>query len=141
MNAWSATFLAAALAAMPGCAMLGLGGNSEVNLSTSPAMPASEGSARFSVSKNDNTNIDLRVKHLAHPEKLTPPAGSYVVWIKANKDAAPQNIGALKVDDNLNGSLYSETPLHSFDLFVTAEGAGQVQQPTGQSLLWSSYSR
>ena len=142
MKTVSAAVLAAAMAAfLPGCSTFGWGGNSEVNLSTSPSMPASEGSARFSVSKNDNTLIDLRVKHLAHPEKLTPPASSYVVWIQANKDAAPQNVGALKVDSDLNGAITAETALHSFGLFVTAEGAGQVQTPTGAQLLWTTYSR
>lgn len=138
MNAWRATIMAAAAAtAMTGCAIFG----GRVALSTSPGMPASEGSVRFSVTNNDNTSIDLRVKHLAHPDKLTPPAGSYVVWTKANKDAKPQNIGALKVDDDLYGAFQAETPLHSFELFVTAEPTGEVQQPSGAPLLWTSYSR
>lgn len=131
----NATVLAAALAVMSGCA------GAKVNLSASPSMPAAEGSAQFRATKNDNTNIDLRVKHLAHPEKLTPPASSYVVWTKANKDATPQNIGALKVDKNLDGSLQTETPMHSLELFITAEPSGQATQPTGQPLLWTSYSR
>lgn len=128
---------ALAATAMTGCALFG----GRVELSTSPAMPAAEGSARFSTTKNDNTSIVLSVKHLAHPDKLTPPASSYVVWTKANKDAAAQSIGALKVDSNLDGSLLAETPLHSFSLFITAEGSGQVQQPTGAPLLWTDFSR
>ncbi|MDD5301818.1 MAG: anti-sigma factor [Elusimicrobia bacterium] len=130
-----ATILAAAV--MTGCALFG----GKVSLSTSPTMPAAEGGARFSVSKNDNTVIVLSVKHLAHPDKLTPPASSYVVWTKANKDAMAQSIGALKVDSDLSGSLLAETPLHSFELIVTAEPSGEIQQPTGQPLLWTSYSR
>lgn len=126
-----------AAAVMTGCSMFG----GKVSLSSSPAMPAAEGGARFSVSKNDNTVIVLTVRHLAHPEKLTPAAGSYVVWTKPNKDALAQSIGALKVDADLSGSLYAETPLHSFELFITAEPTGETQQPTGQPLLWTSYSR
>jgi hypothetical protein len=141
MNSWTTMFLAAALLAMPGCALFGGTGSSEVNLASSPSMPAAEGSAKFSATKNDNTSVDLRVKHLAHPEKLTPPASSYVVWVRANKDAAPQNVGALKVDEDLTGSFLAETPLHSFDLFITAETSGQAQTPSGTSLLWTSYSR
>ncbi len=141
MNAWTTMALAMSLLVMPGCAILGLGGKSAAVLSTSPSLPAAEGSAEFGVTKNDNTSINLTVKHLAHPEKLTPPAGNYVVWIRANKDAAPQNIGALKVDAELNGSLVSDTPQHSFDLFITAEASGQAARPTGSSLLWTSFSR
>lgn len=132
---WIATFLAATV--MTGCAMF----SGKVSLSASPSMPAAEGSVRYSTSKNDNTVIVLSVKHLAHPDKLTPPSGSYVVWTKANKDAMPQSIGALKVDSDLYGSLLAETPLHSFDLFVTAEPSSEAQQPAGQPLLWTSYSR
>ncbi|MDP3543466.1 MAG: hypothetical protein Q8T11_13435 [Elusimicrobiota bacterium] len=131
----STAILAAAL--LTGCALFG----GKVNMSASPSMPAAEGSARFSETRNGNTSIVLRVKHLPHPDKLTPAAGSYVVWTQANKDAAPQSIGALKVDSNLSGSLLAETPLHTFDLFVTAEASGETQQASGQPLLWTSYSR
>jgi hypothetical protein len=62
---WISTILAATV--MTGCAMFG----GKVNLSTSPTMPASEGTVRFGVSKNDNTTIVLSVKHLAHPDKLS----------------------------------------------------------------------
>ena len=130
-----AAILAAAV--MTGCAMFG----GKVILSTSPTMPASEGTVRFGVSKNDNTTIILNVKHLAHPDKLTPPASSYVVWTRSSKDALPQSIGALKVDSDLTGSLLAETPLHSFDLFITAEGSGQALQPAGPPLLWTDFSR
>jgi hypothetical protein len=122
---------------LTGCALWG----SKMELSTSPSMPAAEGTVRFGTTKNDNTSIVLRVRHLAHPEKLTPPAANYVVWTKANKDAAPQNIGALLVDSNLDGSMVAETPLKSFDLFVTAEAAGGTQMPAGAPLLWTSFSR
>lgn len=128
----------AAVMAVSGCVMFG---TTRTNLSAIPTMPAAEGSARFSATKNDNTRIALKVKHLAHPERLTPPASHYVVWTRATKDAAAQNIGALVVDDDLTGTLDTETPLHSFELLVTAEGSGQVQTPSGEPLLWTSYSR
>ena len=129
---WTAAVLATTLA-MAGCA--------SVNLSTTPSMPAAEGHARYSITANDNTRIVLKVKHLAQPAKLTPPASNYVVWTRATKDAPPQNIGALIVDNDLNGELNGETPLHNFELFVTAEASGQVQTPSGQPLLWTNYSR
>ena len=77
----------------------------------------------------------------APTEKLSPPAGNYVVWTRATTGAPAQNIGELKVDKDLNGELNAETPLHSFDLFVTVEASGQVQEPSGQRLLWTNYSR
>lgn len=138
MSAWKsrAVILTAALAVLSGCAT-----SQERSFSTSPAIPAAEGSARFSKTENDNVAINLTVKHLASPEKLTPPAANYVVWIRANKDAAPQSIGALRVDKDLNGVLDTTTPMHSFELFITAEGSGQVMSPSGPPLLWTNYSQ
>lgn len=132
--------LAAAIGALsfPGCSMLGGGSGSNMNVST--AIPAAEGTVKFGKARNDNTRIDLTVKHLADPAKLTPPANNYVVWLRPDKDAPAQNIGALIVDKNLTGKLDTVTALRRFDLFITAEGSGQVQEPTGQPLLWTSHS-
>ncbi|MBI3549272.1 MAG: hypothetical protein HY078_09550 [Elusimicrobia bacterium] len=124
----------AAAGAFSGCA-------TSPPLSTSPLIPAAEAKVKFERTRNDNTEINLRVKHLAEPEKLTPPAHTYVAWMRSSKDAAPQNIGALVVDKNLTGELQSLTPMHSFELFVTAEASGQVQQPTGKPLLWTNYNQ
>jgi hypothetical protein len=117
----------------------GCASSEERHLSSDPAVPAAEGRARFGTAKNDNVSIDLVVKHLAPPEKLSPPAANYVVWLQPSKSVAPQNIGALKVDKDLTGSLETVTPQHRFDLFITAEGSGQVQSPAGKQLLWTSY--
>lgn len=132
--------LAAGLGAgfVSGCALWGGAGP---RMNASSVVPAAEGHAKFGKAANDNVSIDLTVKHLAEPEKLTPPAKNYVVWLRVKKDAAPQNIGALSVDNNLVGTLKTVTALHTFDIFVTAEASGQVQQPTGQPLLWTSYNK
>lgn len=130
----------AALLALTALAAAGCASTEERHLNGTPSLPAAEGTVRFGKAKNDNTSINLMVKHLANPEKLTPPAANYVVWIQPNKSAPAQNIGALKVDKDLTGSLETETPMHSFDLFITAEGAGTVQSPAGKPLLSTSYS-
>lgn len=75
---------------LSGCALLGGGGSA---MNASPAIPAVEGHAKFGRAPNGNTSVDVTVKHLADPEKLTPPANTYVVWLRPNKDAAPQNHG------------------------------------------------
>ncbi|NNN06362.1 MAG: hypothetical protein HKL90_10720 [Elusimicrobia bacterium] len=122
---------------LPGCALLGGAGP---RMNASPTVPAAEGRVKFGGASNGNTSIDLTVKHLADPARLTPPANNYVVWVRASKNAAAQNIGALSVDKNLTGTLNTVTALRTFDLFITAEGSGQVQLPTGQPLLWTSHS-
>lgn len=140
MNPVLTGVLSAGIAAglLSGCALLGGGPGSRMN--ASPIVPAAEGHAKFGKAPNGNTSIDLSVKHLADPQKLTPPANNYVVWLRASKEAAAQNIGALTVDKNLAGRLDTVTALRTFELFVTAEASGQVLQPTGQPLLWTSHS-
>ena len=110
-------------------------------LSASSTIPAAEGHLDCGKATNDNTSVDLKVKHLASPERLTPPASNYVVWIRTDKTAVPQNIGALIVDDSLTGRLTTVTPQRSFELFVTAEASGQVETPTGSELMWANCSR
>jgi len=131
----------ALILAISGCTMLGIGGGGTTRLSSSPTLPAVDGRAKFTATKNDNTRIEQTVKHLPHPGKLTPPANTYVVWTRATKYAPAQNVGALLVDKNLNGKLVTETALHSFELFITAEDSGQIQEPLGQPLLWMNYNR
>lgn len=140
MKPASIIVLSAAVGAgfLSGCALLS--GDPGPRLNASSVIPAAEGYAKFGSASNGNTSIDLTVKHLADPQKLTPPANNYVVWLRAGKDATAQNIGALTVDKELVGRLTTVTALRTFELFVTAESSGQVQQPTGQPLLWTSHS-
>ena len=130
---WAAVLLVAG-----GCATYGKGGGPQ-RMSTGTSIPAAEGTVTFGKGGNGNISIDLTVKYLAPPQKLTPPSNSYVVWVRPNKDSQPQSIGALTVDKNLNGTLKTVTALQSFELFITAESSGQVQTPTGDPLLWTNY--
>lgn len=132
------TALAAALA-LAGCSFVGRPGPSR--LAASAAMPASEGEALFKTTDDGNTAVTVRVRHLARPERLTPPAKVYVVWVRPRKELPARNVGALKVDDDLNGALDTVTPDAAFELFVTAEQAGEAQAPSGPPLLWTSYAR
>jgi len=122
-------------------AMLGTGCAGAEKLSASPALPAAEGTLKCDKGANDNTDIDLKVKHLASPDRLTPPASVYVVWLKADKDAAPQSIGALEVDGDLSGRLKTVTALRRFELFVTGEATGQTPTPSGAPVLWANCNR
>jgi hypothetical protein len=110
-----------------------------VSMNVSPDIPAAQGKVKFDKTNDGNVSINLAVKYLADPQKLRPPATIYVVWVSADKDSAAQNIGALKVDKDREGTLKSVTPLHTFQLFVTAEANGQIQTPAGTRLLWTEY--
>lgn len=124
-----------------GVAVFAAGCSGLENLSSSSALPAADGTLLCAKADNDNTAIDLKVKHLANPDRLTPPASVYVVWTKADKNATPQNIGALEVDEDLNGRLETVTSLRRFELFVTGEATGQAQSPSGEPVLWANCNR
>lgn len=110
-----------------------------VTMTVSPDIPAAQAKVKFDKTNDGNISVNLAVKYLADPQKLQPPAAIYVVWVSSDKDSPAQNIGALKVDKDREGTLKSVTPLHAFQLFVTAEANGQIQTPAGPKLLWTEY--
>lgn len=96
--------------------------------------PSAMGDVDLSKDKNGNTNVSLRVEHLAKPTLLTPPANLYVVWFQ-EPGANPENEGQLQVGNDLKGQLKTTTPLHNFDIFVTAEMDPTVKTPSEQVVL------
>lgn len=110
-----------------------------IQLSTSTDIPAAQGTIRVSTTDNGNTQIDCLVEHLALPQSVNPDATIYVVWLRANDVAGqPQNLGALKVDEDLKGSISAMTPLRSFELFITAEPSRVSTLPTSKKLLYAN---
>ena len=60
----------------------------------------------------------------------------FVVWARGLAPwAEAQNLGALKVDKNLNGKLTAVTAMSSFDLFITCEQSQTVTVPATPELL------
>ena len=76
-------------------------------------VPASEGTVNATEGDNGNTKLEIRVKHLAHPSQMASDAKIYVVWVQP-LNAASQNVGALTLNDDLEGSLDTVTPHHQF---------------------------
>ena len=77
---------------------------------------------------NDNTVVRVRVKHLAPPYRVASDATTYVVWIQP-AGAPAQVVGALKVDDDLSGTLDFVTPQRVFHLVVTPEAQASAAKP------------
>jgi len=109
-------------------------------MTSSPEIPAAQGTARASSADNGNTTLEVQVWHLAPPEKVAAGATTYVVWAREDH-GAPQNLGALRVDDDLRGTLKTVTPLHSFAVFITAEPSGTTMSPTNGQLFTASIQR
>ena len=105
-------------------------------LASSPEIPAAEGRVRTRVTQNGNTEINLRVKHLAPPDRITPGTAVFVVWVRGlAQGSLAQNLGGLRVNKNLSGKLRGATSLKAFDLFLTCEALQSVTAPTGRELL------
>src|SRR5947209_16148989 len=90
--------------------------------------------------RNGNTNVDIHVKHMATPHSLTPARQAYLVWVQPRgKD--PELLGALRVNEDLEGSLKATTPHKDFDIFITAEDTMRPDIPGGMVILKGTVER
>lgn len=103
-------------------------------LTSSEAVPAASGKVDVHKDKNGNTELTLKVDHVARPGMLTPPATAYVVWFQDQSGPA-SNQGQLKIDKSLKGEFKASTRLQNFDLFVTAETDPLTNSPSGATVL------
>lgn len=123
---------AAALVAL----MLGCSSEQTVKLSGSTHVPAAQGVVRIKSGTNNNTRLKINVEHLARPEQISSGAKALVVWAKPTAGGGdPQNLGALHVDDDLDGELDTVTPHQDFELMITAEPYATAAAPSGTPLL------
>lgn len=123
----------------PGCGIFG-GGKSEQTMKSSSKNPAAEGTVTATLGDNGNTVLSVRVKHLAPPSKMVSDATVYVVWIQPG-DADIQNVGAMTLDDDLEGRLDTVTPHKRFKLTVTPEPGPRGSQPTNEPVFSSDVER
>ena len=99
------------------------------------SVPAAQGNVETKTDRNGNTQVDIKVKHLAMPDRLEPGAKGYVVWLMSEGQSAYQNIGALKVNQDLEGTYSTKVPYKAFKLIVTPERSMTAQEPTGDAVL------
>jgi hypothetical protein len=104
------------------------------HMTAANTVPAAVGEVNVAKEKNGNIRVDVKVKHLAKPGNLTPPANTYVVWLQ-QEGSQPQSQGELKVENDLDGELKTTTPLKNFNVFITAETDSQTKTPSDQVVL------
>jgi len=112
----------------------------KVKLIRSEIVPAASGEIEVGQDKNKNTEVEIKVEHLAKPQELTPPKTTYVVWIKSPSSSA-RNVGQLAINDDLKGELKTVTPLPNFDVLITAEDNPDTTGPPGDLVLHASVGR
>lgn len=104
--------------------------------------PGAQGTVEAREGDNGNTEIDLKVKHLAEPGKIAPGAQTYIVWARSREPNRPiQNLGALIPSRDLEGELKAMTPLRDFEVIVTPEPSAQETKPTNPTILSTSIRR
>jgi hypothetical protein len=112
----------------------------EDRLVNTGAAPAAEGKVLTDNDRNGNTHVDVQVKHMATPQSLTPARQTYLVWVQPRgKD--PELLGALRVNEDLEGSLKATTPYKDFEIFVTAEENMRPESPSSMVILKGSVAR
>jgi hypothetical protein len=112
----------------------------EDRLTNTGAAPAAEGKVITNNDRNGNTNVEVEVKHMATPQSLTPAKQGYLVWVQPRgKD--PELLGALRVNEDLQGSLKATTPYKEFEVFVTAEDSLKPEAPSSTVILRGAVER
>lgn len=107
-----------------------------VRLNGSPQVPAAQGMVRVARGENNNTRLRIDVHHLAEPDRIAPGSTALVAWARsAGEGAVAQNIGALRVNEKLEGELETVTPHRNFELLITAEQSPTASWPSGPPLL------
>jgi hypothetical protein len=99
-----------------------------------PHAPAALGEAKVRVGENNNTRIELDIRHLAPPQNLTPPKSAYVVWVQA-PDGKFTNLGQITPGPNRRVEFRAVTPLRVFRIFITAEDRALAGSPSDQIVL------
>ena len=106
-------------------------------LRSTPVEPGATGTVDAKPQKaGANTEVTVKVDHLAKPQQLTPAANNYVVWIEPN-GGKPTNQGVLKVGDNEKGELKMTTTSPKFAVIITAENQADPQSPSGRVVMRS----
>ena len=112
----------------------------EDRLTNTGTAPAAEGKVITDKDRNGNTGVDVQVKHMATPQSLTPARQTYLVWVQPRgKD--PELLGALRVNENLEGSLKAATTYKDFDIFITAEDNVKPDTPSSTVILKGTVER
>lgn len=103
----------------------------EKEVIVSSIAPAAEAEVTAKRTRNDNTKVNISVKHLAEPERLMKNATQYTVWISPVGSKDVQNVGSIKINENLEGRHETTIPYKNFRLFLTPEKNQMASRPTG----------
>ena len=99
----------------------------KMTFGVSPVVPSAQGKVALGKDENKNTTLELRVRDLAPPDRLTPPKKVYVVWIET-KDNGMKNLGQLNARRR-DSYLKALSPFEPVRVFITAEDNAATSEP------------
>ena len=101
---------------------------------TSTVLPAADAVVKIDKNDSNNYELELEVENMAKPDRLDPPRKTYVVWMVSERNGTI-NMGNLKINNKLKGSLKAVTPYKPICFFITAEEKQDVTTPSTQVVL------
>lgn len=93
--------------------------------------PGAEGEVITSKDSYGNTEMKLKIKHLAPPDRIVPGTTNYIVWVQGSGQTQYQNVGGLVVNQDLSAEYVTRVPFENFQIMVTPEVGLNVATPSG----------
>jgi hypothetical protein len=113
--------LGAALGGAPGCA-------TKFPFQPSMSSPAAAGHVEAELDDNGNSQVELRLEHLALPATLTPPRVTYVLWAES-QFGREVLLGQIAVQKDRSAEWEGTVPFDKFRILVTAEDLTWPERP------------
>ena len=120
---------------LAGCALF-KGSGQQTTMRNVGDAPAASGIIESSRTDEGNTMFAVKVENLAEAHRVVDGTRTYVVWLRPLDAEGPaQNIGVLRPDANLKGTISGITPYTNFEVFVTAEQFRTPDAPSDNRVL------
>ncbi len=121
------------------CVVLGAGcAVQKVAFQASPLQPAADAMVKVRIDRNQNTLVELKLKHVAPAEMLWPPKSVYVVWAEDTEGGLIQ-LGQLRVNKRREASFKGTTALERFRVVITAEDEPRPEEPSQPHMLATEF--
>ncbi|UHG94720.1 hypothetical protein [Spirosoma oryzicola] len=103
--------------------------SSRLTFLNSTVTPAATGTVSFKKDKNSNYILQVEVRNLAEPHRLTPSKNIYLAWMEAGGRPA-QKLGQLTIYSKmLKGELKATTIDQPAVVYITAEVDENAESP------------
>lgn len=117
--------------------LVACGGPLKFDVASTPKAPGADAHIVADVKEKQNqTDLEVTVKNLAPPDRVTPGAAKYVAWYRKDANSVWARVGGLDYDaDNRGGSFKGSAPERAFDFEVTAEKTESPASPSSDVVL------